>query len=96
MEGPLTQHRTESKAITTWTVKELEPLLPKLLRGGIRSSRFYAGRSDSLVFSADTQRHRASNAEENRRKLLAELRRLYQTIVPGESDPSKAQKHEQM
>ncbi|SPO01177.1 uncharacterized protein DNG_03924 [Cephalotrichum gorgonifer] len=93
--GPGGQHvnKTESKATTAWSVAELSRSLPKLVRSKLRSSRFYTARTDSLTFSAQTERHRSANIDENKDKLVQELRRIYAETVPGETDPGKAKKH---
>ncbi|KAL5596744.1 hypothetical protein BROUX41_006565 [Berkeleyomyces rouxiae] len=96
--GPGGQHvnKTESKAITSWPVHEIAGVVPRLLRASLRASKYYTERSDSLSFAAQTSRQRASNADENRAKLFGELMRMYEAVVPGESDPSKEQKYEKI
>jgi peptidyl-tRNA hydrolase ICT1 len=88
--------RTESKATTTWSVAELETILPRVLHSKLRSSSYYSKRSDSLSLQAQTERNRGSNLEENRQKLFNELVRIYREAVPGETSPEKKQKHEAM
>lgn len=72
---------------------ELSSSLPKVLRSKLRSSRYYTARNDSLTFSAQTERHRNANLDENKEKLVQELRKIYAETVPGETDPRKAKKH---
>ncbi|WYZ34244.1 hypothetical protein EsH8_I_000520 [Colletotrichum jinshuiense] len=93
--GPGGQHvnKTESKAVTSWPVKDLLPVLPKLLHRGIRGSKYYAARSDSLTFQAQTHRQRDANADENQEKLIDEVKRIYQETVPGETSTDKKKKH---
>jgi peptidyl-tRNA hydrolase ICT1 len=86
--------RTETKATTTWPVGELMGVLPRILHPGIRSSRHYSRRNDSISFQAQTQRSRTANADENYQKLFLEIQRLYRETVPGESSPDKKQKYE--
>ena len=88
--------RTESKATTTWTVGELSACLPKVLHYRLRSSRYYVARNDALSFSAQTERHRTANVEENREKLEQELRKIYAETVPGKVDPKKVKRHAEM
>lgn len=89
-------YRTESKATTSWTISELNGMLPKLLRAKLRSSRYYTARNDSLTFSAQTERQRSSNVDENKDKLIQELLKIYSETVPGETDPQKIKKHAEM
>jgi peptidyl-tRNA hydrolase ICT1 len=88
--------RTESKATTSWTINELNGTLPKLLRAKLRSSRYYTARNDSLTFSAQTERQRSSNVDENKDKLVQELLKIYSETVPGDTDPRKIKKHAEM
>ncbi|KAK3899551.1 hypothetical protein C8A05DRAFT_18026 [Staphylotrichum tortipilum] len=94
--GPGGQHvnKTETKATTTWPVSQLLGILPTLLHAGIRESKYYSRRSDCLSIQAQTQRSRSANTDDNRQKLFDELVDLYRQMVPGETNPEKAKKHE--
>ncbi|KAK4203500.1 hypothetical protein QBC40DRAFT_262347 [Triangularia verruculosa] len=94
--GPGGQHvnKTETKATTTWPVPQLLSRLPKLLHAGLRESKYFSKRSDSLVFQAQTQRSRTANTEDNRQKLFDELQQLYEATVPNATRPEKAAKYE--
>lgn len=59
----------------------------------LQSSKYYMRSKDCIAFSAQTQRDRNANAEENRSKLLEELQRLYSEAVPGDTSTEKRQKH---
>ncbi|KAK1658817.1 peptidyl-tRNA hydrolase domain-containing protein [Colletotrichum godetiae] len=93
--GPGGQHvnKTESKAVTVWPIKDILPVLPKLLHQSIRGSKYYTARSDSLTFQAQTHRQRDANSEENQQKLIDEIIKIYQETVPGETSPDKKKKH---
>ncbi|KAI3401107.1 hypothetical protein diail_253 [Diaporthe ilicicola] len=93
--GPGGQHvnKTETKAITTWSVSELSEFVPKLMRPLLRSCKNYVKGKDCISFHAQTKRDRNANAEENRAKLLEELHRMYSDAVPGDTSVEKAQKH---
>ncbi|KAL2752134.1 hypothetical protein ACRALDRAFT_1066199 [Sodiomyces alcalophilus JCM 7366] len=93
--GPGGQHvnKTETKAITTWPAKDLLAVLPKLLRPGVRASKYYTARTDSLTIQAQTHRQRSANTDENFRKLVEEVHRIYQERVPNESSPDKRKKY---
>lgn len=90
----MTMTRTETKATTVWPVSKLFAVLPKIMHSGIRSSKYYSQRNDSLMFQAQTQRSRTANADENRQKLFDELRSLYDRTVPGETSVDKTRKYE--
>ncbi|ROT35780.1 hypothetical protein SODALDRAFT_51123 [Sodiomyces alkalinus F11] len=93
--GPGGQHvnKTETKAITTWPVKDLIAVLPKLLHPGVRASKYYTARTDCLTIQDQTHRQRSANTDENFRKLVEEVQRIYQERVPNESSPAKQQKY---
>lgn len=59
----------------------------------LQSSKYYMRSKDYIVFSAQTQRDRNANTEENRVKLLDELQRMYGDAVPGDTSVEKRQKH---
>ncbi|KAI1455100.1 hypothetical protein F4805DRAFT_460034 [Annulohypoxylon moriforme] len=96
--GPGGQHvnKTESKATTVWPIEELSNGLPKLIRLALRSSRYYAKRSDSITIQAQTQRNRSANTEENHHKLAEELLKMYKEHVPGETNSEAVKKHEEL
>ncbi|PHH73188.1 hypothetical protein CDD82_5614 [Ophiocordyceps australis] len=94
--GPGGQHvnKTESKAVTAVSVEELQSFVPKSLHLGLRESRYYTASSDSLTFHAQSHRSRGANAEENRKKLMEELVRIYRANTPSPTSCEKKKKHE--
>ncbi|XP_044717226.1 RF-1 domain-containing protein [Hirsutella rhossiliensis] len=96
--GPGGQHvnKTETKAITAFPVKDLVSMLPQSLHSGIRASKYYTASNDSLTFHAQTRRSRTANTDENRRKLMEEVSRVYREQVPSETSGDKKQKHGEM
>lgn len=86
--------RTESKAVTTWPLKTLLAMLPKLLHRGMRASKHYTTRNDCLLFQAQESRDRAANADDNRAKLVDEVLSVYRNVVPGETGSDKVKKFE--
>lgn len=90
----LTCCRTETKAITTWSVSELQQVLPKLMHPLLRSSKYYVKAKDSVSFAAQTTRDRNANAEENRAKLIEALKSIYNEAVPGDTSVEKRRKHQ--
>lgn len=71
-------------------------MLPKTLHAGIRKSKYYTANSDSLTFQGQTSRSRSANAEDNRRKLVDEVTRIYHEATPAETSEDKKKKHEAM
>ncbi|KAI1121832.1 hypothetical protein F5Y10DRAFT_255504 [Nemania abortiva] len=96
--GPGGQHvnKTESKATSVWPVGELSKGLPKLMRSALRSSRYYSIRNDSITIQAQTLRSRTANTDENHRKLVEELHRIYREQVPAATSEKKVKKHEEI
>ncbi|KAJ8126711.1 hypothetical protein O1611_g6928 [Lasiodiplodia mahajangana] len=96
--GPGGQHvnKTESKATSIWSVGELSKGLPKLVRSALRSSRYYSMRNDSITIQAQTLRSRTANTDENHRKLVEELHRIYRERVPTATSEKKIKKHEEI
>ena len=73
-------------------MKDILPLVPKLLHSGIEESRFYAGNSQSLVIQGDGSRNRTDNVEECYKKLHAAIVTAGKTIVKGETSPEQAER----
>lgn len=88
--------RTETKAITVFPVWELLALMPTLLHPFVRESRYYTASNDSLTFHAQTTRSRTANQEENRRKLMDEITRIYRENTPNETSEEKKNKYQEM
>ncbi|KAF4126050.1 peptidyl-tRNA hydrolase ICT1, partial [Geosmithia morbida] len=88
-------NKTETKATTAYPVRELLALLPKSLHTHVRSSRYYTAGNDSLTFHAQTTRSRTANQEENSRKLMDEIVRIYRENTPNETSEDKKQKYEE-
>ncbi|KAG6011044.1 hypothetical protein E4U21_000075 [Claviceps maximensis] len=96
--GPGGQHvnKTETKAITVYAVKELLHLLPRNMHSSIRSSRYYVANNDTLTFHDQSQRSRTTNENENRRKLVDEITRIYKAATPSETSEATKKKYENM
>jgi peptidyl-tRNA hydrolase ICT1 len=96
--GPGGQHvnKTETKAITVYSIRELISVLPPSLHGSLRNSKYYTANNDSLTFHAQTSRSRTSNTEENRQKLIDEVTRIYHESTPSETSAEKKKKHQDM
>ncbi|SPJ81656.1 uncharacterized protein FTOL_09061 [Fusarium torulosum] len=96
--GPGGQHvnKTETKAITAYPVGQLLLALPKSLHPSIRKSKYYTSTNDCLTFQAQDSRSRDANAEDNRRKLVEEVTRMYKDATPAETSVEKKKKHEEI
>lgn len=73
----------------------LAPLLrivPSALHSEIRSSRFLAARSDSLVIQSDESRKQSQNAELCFKKLKDLLAAAGKVAIPGETSPEQQKK----
>jgi peptidyl-tRNA hydrolase ICT1 len=79
-----------------YPVRDLQAILPSTLHAGIRQSKYYTAGNDSLTFHAQTFRSRDSNADENRKKLMDEVTRIYHENTPAETSSEKKQKHQDM
>ncbi|KAM7221881.1 hypothetical protein V8F06_002632 [Rhypophila decipiens] len=95
-QGAGGQHinKTETKATTTWPVSQLLTVLPKILHGHVRASKYYSRNNDSITMQAQAHRSRTANMEDNHSKLYGEIQDIYRKVVPGESSPDKAHKYE--
>ncbi|KAK7210444.1 hypothetical protein V2G26_017622 [Clonostachys chloroleuca] len=89
-------NKTETKAVTAYPLKDLFAILPKVLHSALRSSRYYTANNDSLTFHAQTQRSRTLNAEDNGRKLMDEITRIYRENTPSETSEEKKQKYKEV
>lgn len=88
--------RTETKAVTVYPVKDLLAILPKTLHSAIRASKYHTSGNDSLTFHAQSTRSRTANMEENGRKLMEEITRIYHANTPSETSQEKKEKHKAM
>ncbi|QUC21185.1 uncharacterized protein UV8b_05428 [Ustilaginoidea virens] len=93
--GPGGQHvnKTETKATTVYSVKDLLSRLPENLHRAVRSSKYYVASNDSLTFQNQSHRSRSANADENRQKLVDEIARIYRLTTPAETSGEKKNKH---
>ncbi|KAG8409756.1 hypothetical protein J3458_018838 [Metarhizium acridum] len=94
--GPGGQHvnKTETKATTVYSVRDLLSTLPRNLHAVVRYSKYYVASNDSLTFQDQTHRSRTANADENRNKLFEEVIRIYKEITPAETSDEKKKKYE--
>ncbi|PLN80459.1 hypothetical protein BDW42DRAFT_112698 [Aspergillus taichungensis] len=83
-------NKVNSKATLKLPLHALLPLLPPLLHGPLRSSRYFAERSESLVIQSQESRKQTSNVDACYDKLYQLLRTTADDAIPGET--SQAQK----
>lgn len=88
--------RTETKATSVYPIKDIIAILPRFLHSSIRSSQYYVASSDSLTFQAQAHRSRSANADDNKRKLMAEISKLYKEKVPAETSSDKKDKYREV
>ncbi|KAF4631311.1 hypothetical protein G7Y89_g6820 [Cudoniella acicularis] len=83
-------NKTSSKAVTSWPVSKLLPLLPQVLHDDLRKSSYYVSSSDTIKIDCDSHRTQSQNQEETHERLVQEIKRIYRSTVPGAT--SKEQK----
>ncbi|KAK2734925.1 hypothetical protein FQN57_001422 [Myotisia sp. PD_48] len=88
--------RVNSKSTIKIRLSDLLPLIPAALHAHIRSSRYLADRSQTLVIQSQETRNQAQNLElcfEKLRGILADAGKL---AIPGETSPEQKQKVKQL
>lgn len=88
--------RVNSKATLRVPMKDLLGLVPSLLHHRIRASQYYAERSDSLVFQADSNRKQADNVDLCFTKLRGLILAAGRSSVEGETSPEQADRVERL
>ena len=81
-----------SKAQLRVPLNQLLPLVPSVLHGGIRSSRYFAEKTNSLLIQADDSRKQNANKESCFRRLDDLLIEVYKALVPGETSQEQKEK----
>ena len=84
--------RVNSKAQLRVPLERLLPVVPTLLHPGIRLSRYFAGKTDSLLLEADDSRKQAANRDACYDKLLQLLKDVGHDCVPGETSQEQVDK----
>ncbi|ETN45382.1 uncharacterized protein HMPREF1541_09213 [Cyphellophora europaea CBS 101466] len=85
-------NKINSKAQLRVPVGQLCGHLPVALHPGIRASRYYADKTDSLLFQADESRKATINKDTCYRKLSELVRDVYRAAVPGETSDEQKEK----
>ena len=84
--------RVSSKATFRLDVDRFLPRVPKLLHESIKSSRYYANKSNSLVIQADTSRNQGDNVRDCYTKLHQALKDAAKKSIKGESSREQVEK----
>ena len=92
----LTTSRTNSKATVRLPVKDFLPLIPTMLHAPVKSSRYYASRSDSLVIHSDSSRKQGDNVNDCFQKLRQLIINIGETTVKGDTSSQQANKVEKL
>lgn len=85
-------HRVNTKATLRLPLDKLLPLVPSILHQYLRSSRWYATRSNSLLLQADSSRKQSVNVEDCKKKLHDLLVSAGKSAVRAEVSPEKKAK----
>ncbi|KAB8071908.1 hypothetical protein BDV29DRAFT_11201 [Aspergillus leporis] len=78
-------NKVNSKATLRVPLQSLLPLVPRVLHHPLRSSRYFAERSQSLVIQSEESRKQAANVESCYEKLLQLLESTATDVIPGET-----------
>ncbi|KAB8203559.1 RF-1 domain-containing protein [Aspergillus parasiticus] len=84
-------NKVNSKATLKVPLHSLLPLVPRILHRPLRSSRYFAERSESLVIQSEESRKQAANVESCYEKLHELLKNTATDAIPGET--SQEQRH---
>ncbi|MDI1485040.1 MAG: hypothetical protein OHK93_000174 [Ramalina farinacea] len=85
-------NKVSSKATFRLDVDRFLPQVPKLLHESIKSSRYYANKSNSLVIQADTSRSQGDNVRDCYTKLHQALKDAAKSSIKGESSREQVEK----
>jgi len=84
--------RVNSKATLKLQVDKLLAHVPRLLHRPIRSSRYYAPRSDSIIIQADDSRKQIDNTHSCYVKLHNLIVQAGKEALPGETSAEQSQR----
>ncbi|KAE8148180.1 hypothetical protein BDV25DRAFT_21236 [Aspergillus avenaceus] len=78
-------NKVNSKATLKVPLQSLLPLVPRILHHPLRSSRYFADRTQSLVIQSEESRKQAANVESCYEKLHLLLKNTAADLIPGET-----------
>ncbi|RHZ48476.1 peptidyl-tRNA hydrolase domain protein [Aspergillus thermomutatus] len=73
-------------------LQSLLPLVPRILHPHLRSSRYYAERTHTLVIQSEESRKQAANVESCYEKLHLLLKTTAEDVIPGETSEEQREK----
>lgn len=73
-------------------LQSLLPLVPRILHPHLRSSRYYADRTQMLVIQSEESRKQAANVESCYEKLHRLLKTTAEDVIPGETSEEQREK----
>lgn len=77
-------------------MSELLAATPAILHSPLRASKYFAGKSNSLVIQADGSRRQADNVQECFQKLKLLIESAGKSVIMGETTPEKMAKVRQL
>ena len=83
---------TNSKATLRIHMKDLQPLMPRLLFEQLRSSPYYTSRKEDILISAQRSRKKAENEKDCFVKLEKSILDAGRQAIRGEISPMQAAK----
>lgn len=78
-----------SKATLRVALSSLLPLVPRLLHPKIRSSRYYAAKSDAIIIQCDESRKQSDNIDGCHARLNHLVVEAAENAVPGETSDAQ-------
>ncbi|MCJ1345663.1 hypothetical protein MMC31_003871 [Peltigera leucophlebia] len=89
-------NKVNSKATVRFRMSELLAATPAILHSPLRASKYFAGKSNSLVIQADGSRRQADNVQECFQKLKLLIESAGKSVIMGETTPEKMAKVRQL
>lgn len=84
--------RVNSKAQLRVSLDRLLPHIPNLLHPGLKSSRYCADKSASLLIRSDDSRKQAANKDTCFKKLHQHILEIGRQVVPGETSADQVER----
>ncbi|KAF2459531.1 hypothetical protein BDY21DRAFT_282129 [Lineolata rhizophorae] len=85
-------NKVNSKATMRVKLDDLQTHVPRLIIPTLQSSRFFAKRSDCLVFQADEERNATENAATCFRRLKQAISEAAKMVIPGETSAEQKER----
>ncbi|KAL1975616.1 hypothetical protein VTN31DRAFT_4008 [Thermomyces dupontii] len=85
-------NKVNTKATLRIPLSSLLPLVPSILHQELRSCRYVATRTDSIVIQSDESRKQSSNVESCFEKLHQLIEETARAVIPGETSEEQREK----